>query len=165
MTSAVRTSCRQQLRPSPRRCRSARPGPGCRPRNRVQPAAIGFLARFCGGAGRRRWSQPRPSGQRRIAERMVPLIGPHGWAVDDVSFPKDGRMSVGAAHQRCGTLGKQANCQVAASVHGSPTPHRSRCTGGRSRPRSGRTMPYAAVGAGCRRRSGTGRSDASPWTP
>src|SRR5919112_5775359 len=32
--------------------------------------------------------------RRRIAERMVPLIGPDAWAVDDVSFPKDGKMSV-----------------------------------------------------------------------
>ena len=55
--------------------------------------------------------------QRRIAERMLPLIGPTAWVIDDVSVPKDGMMSVAVAPQYCGALGKRANCQVAVSVH------------------------------------------------
>ncbi|WP_405771717.1 IS701 family transposase [Actinacidiphila glaucinigra] len=55
--------------------------------------------------------------QRRIAERMLPLVAPTAWVIDDVSMPKDGRMSVGVAPQYCGALGKRANCQVAVSVH------------------------------------------------
>ncbi|GGY10709.1 hypothetical protein GCM10010358_74030 [Streptomyces minutiscleroticus] len=55
--------------------------------------------------------------QRRISERLLPLVRPVAWAIDDVSVPKDGRMSVGVAPQYCGALGKRANCQVAVSVH------------------------------------------------
>ncbi|MEU3909068.1 IS701 family transposase [Streptomyces goshikiensis] len=55
--------------------------------------------------------------QRRICERMLPLIAPTAWVIDDVLLPKDGGMSVGVAPQYCGDLGKRANCQVAVSVH------------------------------------------------
>jgi SRSO17 transposase len=33
--------------------------------------------------------------RRRIAQQMVPLIGPDAWVIDDVSFPKGGKMPVG----------------------------------------------------------------------
>ena len=81
--------------------------------SRIEGADVQALRQFVGQSP---WAVEAV--QRRLAHKVIDLLSEaEVWIIDETSFPKAGRHSVGVARQYCGTLGKIANCQVAVSLH------------------------------------------------
>jgi SRSO17 transposase len=52
-----------------------------------------------------------------IRREVVPVMEPlSAWIIDESGWLKQGNKSVGVAHQYCGAVGKQANCQVSVEL-------------------------------------------------
>ena len=80
--------------------------------NRIPDGNIQALQQF---VNQSLWShqQVRSSLAQKVEREFVPEAF---WIIDETSFPKKGKHSVGVAYQYCGALGKTANCQVAVTL-------------------------------------------------
>jgi SRSO17 transposase len=80
--------------------------------NRIPDGNIQALQQFVNQSP---WSHQkvRSSLAQKVEREFVPEAF---WIIDETSFPKKGKHSVGVAYQYCGALGKTANCQVAVTL-------------------------------------------------
>ena len=63
------------------------------------------------------WDETALNHQRSAQRRTIPSEGDGVLIFDDTGFERQGRHSVGVAHQYTGTAGKLTNCQVTVNCH------------------------------------------------
>jgi SRSO17 transposase len=63
------------------------------------------------------WDETTLNRQRIVQMQTLPSAGDGVLILDDTGFEKQGRHSVGVAHQYTGTAGKVTNCQVTVNCH------------------------------------------------
>jgi hypothetical protein len=81
--------------------------------DRLAPGAFQQLHHFVSASS---W-RPEPLEVELVRKAQELVGGPDAvLAIDDTALVKQGRESVGVAHQYCGQLGKPANCQVLVSL-------------------------------------------------
>ena len=128
--------------------------------DRVAPGAFQQLHHFISAST---W-RPEPL-EFELVRKAQDLVGGADavLAIDDTALVKQGSELVGVAHQYCGQLGKQANCQVLVSL----TLARREvpvCVGlRRSCRKPGRGIWTVACAPAFRCPSSSSRSGASPW--
>jgi len=109
------------------------------------------------------WDETALNHQRIARMRTLPSEGDGVLIFDDTGFEKQGRHSVGVAHQYTGTAGKLTNCQVTVNCHYAertlawPWPPGCICR------KRGRRTPRDASRRMCRRTSPFRPKPRLPW--